>query len=100
MNEDRARFFTALGLGFCGAGNHATANAYNYPPDDPKGPTYCWEHPAPAGPVEPPKSGTCKVGRIHKADALYWVPVMGIHVCRRHLASLLAEVIRRGEYGR
>jgi hypothetical protein len=97
MNEDRARFFTALGIGFCGQGNHATEHAYHYPPDGQT--TYCWQHPAPAGPVEPPQRGTCKVGRIHKADAVYWVPVMGIHVCRRHLASLLAEVIRRGEYG-
>lgn len=99
MNEDRRRFLTAFGLGFCGAGNHATSSAYQYPPDDPLSPTYCWDHPAPVGPQDR-KPGDCKVGRIHRADVTYWVPVMGVTVCQRHLNQLLREVIRRGDYGR
>ncbi len=30
MNEDRARFLSAFGLGFCQRGNHAATSAYEY----------------------------------------------------------------------
>lgn len=64
------------------------------------GATWCAEHPCPSGPIEPAQRGTCKVGRIHKAEAVYWVPVMGVHVCKKHLGAMIREVIRRSEYGR
>lgn len=97
MNEDRSRFLSAFGLGFCNRGNHTTTNAYEYPVGE--GYTWCLEHPCPTGEPDPPQRGSCKVGRIHKADAIYWVPVMGVHVCRRHLATIVSEVLRRGYWG-
>jgi hypothetical protein len=81
-------------MAFCMPGQHASLHAFEY-----DGMTWCPEHLPPSGPADPAQRGVCTVGREHKSEAVYWVAVMGRYACRRHLTILIAEVIRRGEYG-
>lgn len=99
MNEDRRRFLTALGVAYCHGGNHA-ASGYTY---DWGGKTWCYQHPAPAGDQYGPTPGYCNVhkARIHFArEGVYWWRDKQVFVCPKHLAAIVGEVIRRGEYGR
>lgn len=82
--EDRHRFLRAFGLGFCGAGNHATEKAYQYGDV-----VYCPEHPAPAGPVDSPRHGICQWQKGHYAGAIWQVPLDGKHYCAEHLRRIL-----------
>jgi hypothetical protein len=84
-------------MGHCTAGNHSSLHAFEY-----DGKTWCPEHRPPSGPHDPPTPGICALGNRgpHKAEHVNWLPVMGRHVCRRHMAILIREVIQRGEYGR
>jgi hypothetical protein len=92
-----SRMFWArqYGMGFCQAGNHVVEKSWMVDAQ-----TWCPEHLPPGLAADPPRRGECKVGRIHKADAVWWVPVMGVYVCKRHLATIVREVIRRGEFGK
>jgi hypothetical protein len=86
-------------MAFCAPGQHPTLVGYKYPPRT--GQVYCPEHPAPAGEPDPPVPGQCRLNlaRPHNSEVTYWVPIMGRRVCRRHLGILVAEVIRRAEWG-
>lgn len=81
-------------MAFCEPGQHASLDTYEY-----EGTVWCRKHPPPPGPIDPPKPGICTLGRTHQADATFWVGVMGKRACRKHLAILLREVIRRSDYG-
>lgn len=97
--ELRARFIAAL---FCTSGNHVSDNAYAY-----NGSQYCPEHrpaPAPQDPLEP---GLCEWSTPHYSPATRMLPgitrpiVRGPRrVCQMHLAALLTDFWRRGDYGR
>ena len=83
-------------MAFCEAGQHASLHAFEY-----DGRRWCKEHLPPSGPVDPPIPALCVVGhRVHQAARTYWLPVMGRRVCDTHLANLVKEVIRRGDFGR
>jgi hypothetical protein len=94
-NEDRQRFLTALGLGFCQQGNHTVQYAYDY-----DGRSWCYEHPCPSGPSsERKEEGTCSWGRMHRSPAVIWVPALGRHLCHRHFVQMFTELMRRGTWG-
>lgn len=90
--ELRARFIAQL---FCTVGNHATDYAYAY-----GGRQYCPEHrPEPAAQdLIPP--GLCQWSKPHQAHAVRWFPGLNRGLCSVHLAQLLADYWRRGDYGR
>lgn len=84
MNEDRERFLTAMGLGFCVGGNHAAANAYLY-----DNVVYCPKHPPAGKPRDRPVSGRCQWQNGHWAEAIWQVPLDGRYYCAGHLRPIL-----------
>ena len=84
MNEDRQRFLTTIGLGFCVGGNHATDKAYLY-----ENQVYCPEHRPTPPPRDPPTVGRCDWGRGHWALAIWHVPKDGRNYCLGHLARIV-----------
>lgn len=80
---------------FCMGGVHDTVNAFKYGSS-----TWCPEHLPPPAPADRVKAGTCEVGRIHRADEVWYIPSKDRWACRRHLGILVREVVRRGEFGR
>lgn len=84
MNEDRHRFLTAFGLGFCSAGNHATEKAYIY-----ENAVYCPEHRPEGRGADPPAVGRCDWGKGHWATAIWHVPRDRHNYCLAHLSRIV-----------
>lgn len=84
MNEDRARFLTALGLEWCSAGNHAATDAWEW-----RKSTYCPKHLPPSPPPDPPAAGRCNAYGGHWADRIWYVPLDGSYYCRTHLTRII-----------
>lgn len=95
-NEMRVRFLRSVGLLFCSAGNHADQHAFVY---DGKG--YCPKHLPPSGPQDPLDPGYCQWSPVHYAtEGVRWLPEQQRFLCPDHMAALLREFWRRGDYGR
>ena len=84
MNEDRARFLSTLGLGYCSSGNHATHDAFLY-----DNVVWCPQHLPPGKPQDPPASGLCAWGKGHWADRLWLTPRDGKWYCLPHLMRIV-----------
>lgn len=84
-NEDRQRFLTAFGLGFCVDGQHATPEAFLY-----DNVVHCPQHLPPGKARDKPVAGRCQWQRGHWADAVWQVPLDGRHYCASHLHRILS----------
>ncbi len=90
--ELRAKYVASL---FCTTGGHATDDAYTY-----GGAGHCPEHPPEGAPQDPISPGLCQWSKPHQARAVRWFPALNRGLCGPHLATLLADFWRRGDYGR
>lgn len=87
-NEDRKRFLTSVGLGWCVGGNHASDKAFAYGHG-----VYCPEHIPPGPDKDAPVAGRCAAG--HWAAEIWLVPRDGKHYCLPHLARIVAIALWR-----
>lgn len=97
--ELRAKFVASL---YCTAGAHESDDAYSYGVGQ-----WCPEHPAPTGLQDALEPGLCQWSKPHYDQHTRLLPGTTKptvraprRLCRVHLAELLADFWRRGDYGR